>query len=118
MSTSSPSVCVRRTKRIPSSESDSYNPPCNTPDSLLNDLFHSTHVSSHTLELLETKTKGKGVQTTTFIPKGTFVIEYKGELIEEKEVVKRNEIYNQNEQSITAYGSYMFHFKHGRKKLW
>lgn len=41
------------------------------------------------LEIFKTETRGWGVRSLTFIPSGTFICEYVGELLEDKEAEKR-----------------------------
>ena len=45
--------------------------------------------------------------------KGSFVVEYDGDLITKEEASKREEQYEKG-----TYGSYMYYFKHLGKELW
>jgi hypothetical protein len=49
---------------------------------------------------------------TQFV-KGDFLLNYDGEVIEEKEAIRREAIYAQNN-----LGCFLFFFKHSGKKLW
>lgn len=60
------------------------------------------------LVLKEDSVKGWGVFTKAFIPKNSFVIEYKGDLIEKKEAEERERIYSNQKPDP---GCYMFYFK-------
>jgi len=55
---------------------------------------------------------GKGVFTTSRRKKGEFLTFYTGELISEDEALRRESVYTVSD------GSFVFFFKHGRRKLW
>ena len=55
---------------------------------------------------------GWGVFAKRAFAKGEFLLEYKGELVSEKEACDREAAYPAN------VGSFLFFFKHGSKSLW
>ena len=55
---------------------------------------------------------GKGVFATKMFKKGSFLLEYKGELISQEEGERREEEYDE------SLGSFIFFFKMGRKTMW
>ncbi len=57
--------------------------------------------------------KGRGVTTIRIFKKGEFVLEYKGELINKKEAMKRDARYSKDERK----GSFLFFFKFQEQTL-
>lgn len=55
---------------------------------------------------------GRGVFATEYFSKGSYLLEYKGELLTEEEGVKREQEYNE------SLGSFIFFFKSGAKTMW
>ena len=55
---------------------------------------------------------GKGVFATKMFQKGSFLLEYKGELISQEEGERREEEYDE------SLGSFIFFFTMGRKTMW
>ncbi|XP_010246093.1 PREDICTED: uncharacterized protein LOC104589448 isoform X2 [Nelumbo nucifera] len=62
-------------------------PSCKCPPSCHNRV--SQHGIKFQLEIFKTKTKGWGVRSLTSIPSGSFICEYTGELLEDKEAEQR-----------------------------
>lgn len=60
------------------------------------------------------KDKGRGICAGRPFARGEFVVEYIGELIEQNEADRREEIYAKN----TAVGCYMYYFKHKEQQWW
>ena len=56
---------------------------------------------------------GFGVFTTKPFSKGSFLLEYAGDLVSEEEGEKRHEEYG-----TRGLGSFLYFFQDGRKKLW
>ena len=57
--------------------------------------------------------KGRILLTEGMIDEGAFVMEYVGQLIDEKEALRREKLY-----SHANCGSYMFFFEHNTKTHW
>jgi SET domain-containing protein len=55
---------------------------------------------------------GRGVFTKNEISRGDFLLEYRGELINEEEGQKRERNYDEE------FGSFMYFFQYMGKKLW
>jgi [histone H4]-lysine20 N-methyltransferase SETD8 len=66
------------------------------------------------LEVRDFGKKGRGVVTTREFHKGEFVVEYAGELIDNKEAKRREEEYSQDD----SIGCYMFKFKYLDRPFW
>ncbi|KAL7219709.1 hypothetical protein ACSBR2_012717 [Camellia fascicularis] len=62
-------------------------PSCKCPPSCYNKV--SQHGMKIQLEIFKTKSRGWGVRSLTSIPSGSFICEYIGELLEDKEAEKR-----------------------------
>ena len=62
-------------------------PSCKCPPSCHNRV--SQHGIKFPLEIFKTKTMGWGVRSRTFIPSGSFICEYVGEMLEDEEAQKR-----------------------------
>lgn len=62
-------------------------PSCKCPPSCLNRV--SQHGIKFPLQIFKTESRGWGVRSLTSIPSGSFICEYIGELIEDKEAEKR-----------------------------
>lgn len=60
------------------------------------------------------KDKGRGICAGRPFARGEFVVEYIGDLIEQCEADRREEIYAKN----TAVGCYMYYFKHKEQQWW
>lgn len=56
---------------------------------------------------------GYGVFTTKDFAKGSFIVEYVGDLISDEEAAIRNTDYELNNS-----GSFMYYFKSGKECLW
>jgi [histone H4]-lysine20 N-methyltransferase SETD8 len=56
---------------------------------------------------------GYGVKADREFLKGDFLMQYKGDVINEKEAAKREEVYNKDD-----VGCFMYYFKHGEKNMW
>ena len=57
--------------------------------------------------------KGRILLTEGVIEEGEFVMEYVGQLIDEKEALRREQLYSQ-----ANCGSYMFFFEHNGRTHW
>lgn len=60
------------------------------------------------------KDKGRGICAGRPFARGEFVVEYIGDLIEQNEADRREEIYAKD----TAFGCYMYYFKHKEQQWW
>lgn len=60
------------------------------------------------------KEKGRGICAGRPFARGEFVVEYIGDLIEQSEADRREEIYAKD----TAFGCYMYYFKHKEQQWW
>lgn len=60
------------------------------------------------------KDKGRGICAGRPFARGEFVVEYIGDLIEQAEADRREEIYAKD----TAFGCYMYYFKHKEQQWW
>lgn len=60
------------------------------------------------------KDKGRGICAGRPFTRGEFVVEYIGDLIEQNEADRREEIYAKD----TAFGCYMYYFKHKEQQWW
>lgn len=60
------------------------------------------------------KDKGRGICAGHPFARGEFVVEYIGDLIEQSEADRREEIYAKD----TAFGCYMYYFKHKEQQWW
>lgn len=60
------------------------------------------------------KEKGRGICAGRSFARGEFVVEYIGDLIEQNEADRREEIYAKD----TAFGCYMYYFKHKEQQWW
>lgn len=60
------------------------------------------------------KDKGRGICAGRPFARGEFVIEYIGDLIDQTEADRREEIYAKD----TAFGCYMYYFKHREQQWW
>lgn len=60
------------------------------------------------------KEKGRGIVAGRPFQRGEFVVEYIGELIDQTEADRREEIYAKD----TAFGCYMYYFKHKEQQWW
>lgn len=60
------------------------------------------------------KEKGRGICAGRPFVRGEFVVEYIGDLIEQNEADRREEIYAKD----TAFGCYMYYFKHKEQQWW
>lgn len=60
------------------------------------------------------KDKGRGICAGRPFARGEFVVEYIGDLIEQSEADRREEIYAKD----TAFGCYMYYFKHKEQQWW
>lgn len=58
--------------------------------------------------------KGRGIVAGRNFQRGEFVVEYIGELIDQTEADRREEIYSQK----TDFGCYMYYFKHKEQQWW
>lgn len=60
------------------------------------------------------KDKGRGICAGRPFARGEFVVEYIGDLIEQNEADRREEIYAKD----SAFGCYMYYFKHKEQQWW
>lgn len=60
------------------------------------------------------KDKGRGICAGRPFARGEFVVEYIGELIDQDEAARREEIYAKD----SAFGCYMYYFKHKEQQWW
>lgn len=60
------------------------------------------------------KDKGRGICAGHPFARGEFVVEYIGDLIEQNEADRREEIYAKD----SAFGCYMYYFKHKEQQWW
>lgn len=60
------------------------------------------------------KDKGRGICAGRPFARGEFVVEYIGDLIEQSEADRREEIYAKD----SAFGCYMYYFKHKEQQWW
>lgn len=60
------------------------------------------------------KDKGRGICAGRPFARGEFVVEYIGDLIEQSEADRREEIYAKN----SSVGCYMYYFKHKEQQWW
>lgn len=60
------------------------------------------------------KDKGRGICAGRPFARGEFVVEYIGELIDQIEADRREEIYAKD----SAFGCYMYYFKHKEQQWW
>lgn len=60
------------------------------------------------------KEKGRGICAGRPFARGEFVVEYIGDLIEQNEAYRREEIYAKN----SSVGCYMYYFKHKEQQWW
>lgn len=60
------------------------------------------------------KEKGRGICAGRPFARGEFVVEYIGDLIEQSEADRREEIYAKD----SAFGCYMYYFKHKEQQWW
>lgn len=60
------------------------------------------------------KDKGRGICAGRSFARGEFVVEYIGDLIEQNEADRREEIYAKD----SAFGCYMYYFKHKEQQWW
>lgn len=58
--------------------------------------------------------KGRGIVAGRMFQRGEFVVEYIGELIDQTEADRREELYSQN----ADFGCYMYYFKHKEQQWW
>jgi hypothetical protein len=61
------------------------------------------------LDIVYDNVKGYGVKTRELIPKDSYILEYRGELLRGMEIRKREKAYQDCEHDV---GCYMFHFKY------
>jgi histone-lysine N-methyltransferase SETD8 len=66
------------------------------------------------LKVVEVEGKGRGVVSTRPFYHGDLICEYSGDLISEKEAVKRENEYLED----PSIGCYMYFFMHRSKKWW
>ena len=66
------------------------------------------------IKVVDTREKGRGIVSTHFIPTGTYVCEYAGELLT-AEKAKEREVEYENNNHI---GCYMYHFQFKGEKYW
>ena len=58
--------------------------------------------------------KGRGVFATKPFGPNEFVVEYKGDIISNKEAKQRESVYSMDPR----YGCYMYYFEYKNRKLW
>ena len=65
-------------------------------------------------KVLNFEEKGRGVVSSHFIPKGTYVCEYSGELLTKEEALLKEAQYDNDE----TVGCYMYYFQFKGEQYW
>ena len=66
------------------------------------------------VKVVDLEDKGRGVVSSNYVPKGTFICEYSGQLLTNEEALKNEQEY-EGDHSI---GCYMYYFMFKGVKYW
>lgn len=69
---------------------------------------------TYDIKVVHLEDKGRGVVSSNYIPKGTFICEYSGQLLTNEEALKQEQEYEHNH----SIGCYMYYFMYKGEKYW